>query len=255
MTHRSAAALVAAALAFTGCATAPSASTSTSSAPGAPLTVFAAASLRGAFEEIGREHTASTGVGVRFSFEGSATLVDQLAGGAPADVLATADETTMTRAVEEGLIDGSPRVLARNVLTLVVPTDNPANITGLDGSLTGSRLVVCASEVPCGRATQKLAELAGVRLSPVSAATSVSGVLASVTSGEADAGVVYETDARSAGDAVLVVPVENADRVVNSYPIAVTAAAPQADAARAFVDRVEGPDGQAVLARYGFRTP
>lgn len=220
------------------------------------LTVFAAASLTGAFTTLARGFEARhAGVHVRYDFDGSSALVDQLAAGAPADVLATADEATMARASAAHLTAEPSRVFATNVLTLVVAPGNPGHITGLDASLSGRKLVVCAPAVPCGSATKSLAATLGVDLRPVSEETKVTDVLGRVTSGEADAGIVYATDARSAGIAVTAVPVPGAERVVNRYAVAGTAAAADPTLARAFVEDLAGADGRRVLSDYGFGTP
>lgn len=220
------------------------------------LTVFAAASLSGAFTELAEDfETANPGVRVRLSFDGSSGLVDQLAGGAPADVFASADETTMDRATSDGLISGSPTVLATNVLTLVTPSGNPAGITGLDASLDGPRLVVCADGVPCGNATRALAEQTGIDMNPVSEESKVSDVLGKVSSGEADAGLVYTTDARAAGEAVEQIDIPLPQSDANRYPIAVLAEAGDPDLARRFIEVAAGPEGQAVLAGHGFGPP
>ncbi|WP_454083795.1 molybdate ABC transporter substrate-binding protein [Georgenia sp. Marseille-Q6866] len=225
-------------------------------APDERLTVLAAASLHGVFEDLAEVFTEQhPGTEVSFSFAGSSDLVAQLDAGAPADVLATADETTMARAVAAGTVTGEPQVFARNVVTLVVPRGNPAGVTGLDGSLEDTALVACAPQVPCGAATTALAELLGVSLSPVSEEGSVVDVLGKVTSGQADAGLVYTTDAAAAGDAVETIAVARADEVVNRYPAAVTAGAASPELADAWVELLLGPEGRELLRDAGFGTP
>lgn len=216
------------------------------------LTVFAAASLNKAFSDIAAEFEQEhPNVSVKFSFEGSSTLVDQIAQGAPAHVFASADEKNMNRATDEQLV-GEAKEFATNVLTLIVPAGNPANITGLDDSLDGARLVVCAPGVPCGNATETLADNLGVELKPVSEEQKVTDVRGKVEAGEADAGLVYTTDAKAAGDAVEVIEVEGADQVVNRYPIALTNEGKDVAPAQAFIDWVLSDKGQAILAEYGF---
>lgn len=220
------------------------------------LTVFAAASLKGAFDKIKTDFEAEhPGVEVKFSFEGSNTLVDQMAGGAPADVFASADEKNFKRAVDEKLMTDNGTIFATNALTLVVPTGNPGGITGLDASLDGKKLVICAVGVPCGNATDALAKDVGIELKPVSTEQKVTDVLGKVTSGEADAGIVYTTDAKSAGDKVETVTLVKAEDHVNKYPLGVTARAGDGELAQAFVDHVAGAKGQAVLAEFGFGKP
>lgn len=253
-----AAALTLPLLALAACSGAPQpAATPGGDAP-APrtLTVFAAASLKGAFSKMAQDFsTDNPGTTVRFSFEGSSTLVDQLAGGAPADVFASADEKNMSRALDAKLVAGEPKIFATNTLILVVAPGNPLGITGLDASLDGKKLVVCAVGVPCGNATDKIVKATGATIKPVSTEQKVTDVLGKVTSGEADAGVVYTTDASSAGDKVATVEITGAADAVNRYPIAVTATAKDAALATAFVNHVTGDQGQKVLAEFGFGRP
>lgn len=220
------------------------------------LTVFAAASLTSAFTEIaGDLEQADPGIRVRLSFDGSSGLVDQIAGGAPSDVLASADTRTMDRAVEQGLIAGEPTLFATNELTLITPPGNPAGVTGLDASLEGTRLVVCAEAVPCGSAARDLAATAGIALRPVSEEVSVSDVRGKVVSGEADAGIVYATDAAAAGDRVERVAIAGAATRPNRYPIAVLARAADPALAQSFIDAVVAAEGRSVLTAAGFGPP
>ncbi len=220
------------------------------------LVVFAAASLNKAFPEIADQVFTpdNPGVKVTFSFAGSKALVEQIDGGAPADVFASADAKNMDSASSKNLVSTSSS-FASNVLTLVTPPDNPGHITGLDSSLDGKALVVCADGVPCGTATGALAKKLGVTLDPVSEEQSVTDVLGKVTSGQADAGIVYVTDAASAGDKVKTIAIKDADQVVNDYRIAVTSSAKDAKVAQAFVSAVESSKGQAILEHYGFGAP
>ncbi|HMQ39238.1 MAG TPA: molybdate ABC transporter substrate-binding protein [Micropruina sp.] len=218
--------------------------------------VFAAASLTKTFTDLGAQFEKShPGVKVVFNFDGSSGLVDQLKGGAKADVFASADEKNMTNAVDAKLTTGEQTIFARNVLTLVTAPGNPKKITGLDESLTGRKLVVCAPEVPCGNATNQLAAKLNVTLRPVSQESKVTDVLGKVTSGEADAGIVYVTDAKGAGEKVQTVAIEGSDQVVNNYPISVLAGAPQPELAGEFVTLVTSQAGKDVLSAAGFVTP
>ena len=207
--------------------------------------MFAASSLSGVLPGIEPE--------ANYSFDGSSGLVDQIAGGAPADVFASADQRTMDRAVAEGLIDGEPRMFATNHLVLIVAKDNPAGVTGFDASLDGVKLVVCATEVPCGAATQRLAAAAGLALAPVSEETKVADVLGKVVSGEADAGLVYATDA-AGSDAVEAIDVPGAEDDPNTYWVAVVKGAAHAEAARAYVDSLVG-EWVDDLQHFGFGPP
>ncbi|MCG5434501.1 molybdate ABC transporter substrate-binding protein [Mycobacterium sp. MYCO198283] len=221
------------------------------------LTVFAAASLRQVFTAIGKTFEADhPGVGVEFSFAGSSDLVTQLTQGAPADVFASADRRNMDKAAQAGLLAGEPVDFASNTLTIVVAPGNPKRITGLrDLARPGLAVVTCAPQVPCGTASRALQEAAGVTLVPVSEESSVTDVLGKVTSGQADAGLVYVTDARAAGDAVTAVDIPEAARAVNTYPIAVLAQRRNDDLARQFVAAVTGEPGREVLADAGFGPP
>jgi molybdate transport system substrate-binding protein len=217
------------------------------------VVVFAAASLTGTFTELGKTFEGShPGVTVKFSFDGSAALVDQLKAGAPADVFASADRPNMEKATEAGLMTGTPEQFTTNVLTLIVPKGNPAGITGLDASLQGTKLVVCAVGVPCGSATSKLAEALGVTLSPASEETKVTDVRAKVESGQADAGIVYVTDAKASGDKVETIPIAGADKARNDYLIGTAKAGKQAALGAEFIALVKGEQGQQVLAAAGF---
>lgn len=216
------------------------------------LTVYAAASLTASYDEMATAFEAEhPGVDVQFNYAGSQTLVDQITQGAPADVLATANTSTMQKAVDAGAV-GETTEFATNVLTIITPAGNPAGVTGLDDSLDAAQLVICAPEVPCGSATQQLTELLGVTLNPVSEEQQVTDVVGKVTSGEATAGIVYRTDAMEAGDQVTEVPIEGADQVVNHYPIATVNESEHAELAQQFVDYVLSDAGRATLSKYGF---
>jgi len=203
------------------------------------LVVFAASSLNPTFATLGKEFEAAhPGVTVRFSFDGSAALVDQLKASAPADVFASADKANMDKAGTAGLIGNSPTQFTTNVLTLITPKGNPAGITGLDTSLDGKKLVVCAA--------------LGVTLRPVSEETKVTDVRTKVESGQADAGIVYVTDAKVSGTKVETLPITGADKARNEYLIGTVKASTQASLAAEFVALVTGERGQQVLKAAGF---
>ena len=235
---------------------APATAASADTAITGEVTVFAAASLQDAFQELATSFEAAhAGVHITFDFQGSQDLVTALDGGSPADVLATANNSTMTDAANKGLV-GEQTEFATNVLTLIVPAGNPAGVTGInDGSLDKADLVVCAPEVPCGEATQKLAAELGVTLNPVSEEQKVTDVRGKVESGEAQAGIVYTTDAAKAGDKVEAIALPP-NSVINHYPIALTKSAANSQAAQAFIDYILSPEGQKVLQdTYGFGAP
>ena len=220
------------------------------------LTVYAASSLTSTFEELGRRFEEThDGVTVEFSFAGSSDLVAQIQQGAPADVFASADPANMDKLVGDDLAAADPVDFASNTLEIAVPSGNPAGVESLTDLSGDLNLVVCAPEVPCGAATQKAADAAGVALRPVSEEQSVTDVLNKVITGEADAGFVYVTDVTAAGDAVEGIPFPEADEAVNVYPIAPVAGSANAQLAQEFVDLVLSDQGEAVLEAAGFAKP
>ncbi|MHC9296661.1 molybdate ABC transporter substrate-binding protein [Mycobacterium sp. LTG2003] len=221
------------------------------------VVVFAAASLKPAFIEIGERFKADNpGAEIEFSFAGSSDLVTQLTQGADADVFASADTRNMDKAVQARLVDGEPVNFATNTLTIAVAPGNPKGIKSFqDLAKPGVSVVVCAPPVPCGGATEKVEKATAVTLSPVSEETSVTDVLNKVTTGQADAGIVYVTDAADAGDKVTSVPFPESAQAVNTYPIAVLKDSRNADLANRFVGLVTGEAGQKVLAEEGFTKP
>lgn len=221
------------------------------------IVVFAAASLKPTFTELGEQFQRDNpGTSVEFSFAGSSDLVTQLTHGAQADVFASADTPNMDKAARAGLLAGDPVDFAANTLTIVVAPGNPEQVDTLrDLTRPGISVVLCAPQVPCGTATQKVQRAAGVDVVAVSEESSVTDVLSKVTSGQADAGVVYVTDARDAGDRVTAVPFPEAEDAVNTYPIAVLRQSQNPGAARRFVDLVTGATGQRALDQAGFAEP
>jgi len=218
------------------------------------LTVLAAASLTEPFEVLAEDFEAQhDGVRVELAFDSSATLAQQAVDGAPGDVLATADEATMRSAVDGGAVVQGPEVFASNVAVLVTPAVNPAGVTGFadldDEAVT---YVVCVDSAPCGKLAAGLLGDAGITHEPASFEVDVKAVLAKVTTDEADAGVVYASDAVAAGDAVRAFDIEGASKRRNVYPIGTLEQSDEADLAAAFVDLVLSADGQEILADAGF---
>jgi molybdate transport system substrate-binding protein len=255
-------ALVATALAFAGCSSADGGAGASGSpaASGADLrgdlTIYAAASLGTAFDELAtmfeQQHP---GVEVKpIVYDGSSTLATQLIEGAPADVFASADEKNMQKVVDAGRAD-APRLFASNTLVIAVPKGDPGGVQSLedlaDPDLT---VVLCAPEVPCGAASQTLLANQGVVVTPASLEQNVTAVLTKVASGDADAGLVYATDVRGNADVESLVPAGASD-VVNEYPIVSLTDAADPAIAAAFVDFVLSDEGQDVLARLGFGGP
>lgn len=221
------------------------------------ITVFAAASLTAAFTEIGEAYTAANpGWEVTFNFAASSELVTQIGEGAPADVFASADLSNMAKLTDAGNHASEPVVFATNVAQIIVAPGNPLGITGL-ADLADNDLVVivCAPEVPCGTYATTVFANAGVAVTPKSLEENVKAVVAKVTLGEADAGIVYATDVAAAGDGATGVDIPADINVVAQYPIAVTKEADNPEGAQAFIDFVLGEQGQTILASYGFLAP
>jgi molybdate transport system substrate-binding protein len=231
---------------------------------GRALTVFAAASLRDVFASLGPTfERENPGAKVQFNFAGSQELRTQMENGAPADVFASADSKHMDAAHEAGLVE-APRPFATNAPVIVVPADNPAKVRSLEDLATVKRLVIGGREVPIGIYTLQILEKAKERYGAdfpsrvqarvVSRELNVRQVLTKVALGEADAGIVYWTDARSAGDKVRIIEIPTELNVVAEYPIAALTRAPNPALARAWVTLVTGPHGQAALKEAGFGT-
>jgi molybdate transport system substrate-binding protein len=244
-------------LALAACGSSPSAAGSpvTSAAPAArTLTVLAAASLTGTFTDIGTQfETDNPGVTVKFSYGGSSDLAQQIVNGSPADVFAAASDATMKTVADKGLAADSPTIFATNVLQIATVPGNPKGIaTFADLAEPDLKVVVCAAQVPCGAAAAKIEKATGVTLKPVSQEPDVKSTLSKVTTGNADAGLVYVTDVAAAKGTVQGVSFPEAKQAVTNYPIAVLEDSKQADLAAGFVAAVTGELGQKTLQAAGF---
>ncbi|MGN6598214.1 MAG: molybdate ABC transporter substrate-binding protein [Actinomycetes bacterium] len=264
--RRSLVGLALAGLALTGCGAegAGAGSESAASSPAASfadqgaaldgdITVLAAASLKESFTRLGQQfEQAHPGVHVTYSFGASSQLAQQVLAGAPADVFASASVTNMRQAVDGGAVD-APRNFAANEMTVVTPPSDPGRVGSLaDLARANVKLVLCQVQVPCGATAAKVFATAGLTVHPVSEEPDVKATLTKVTLGEADAAVVYVTDARAAGTRVRTVPIPAADNASTTYPIATVAQSAHPRTARAFVDWVLGEAGQQVLRADGF---
>ncbi|WP_323742812.1 MULTISPECIES: molybdate ABC transporter substrate-binding protein [unclassified Rathayibacter] len=242
-------------VALAGCASTDP--TATASGSAGSITVFAAASLTSTFTEIAADfERENPGASVQLSFAGSSDLATQIVNGAPADVFASADERTMATLGDASLLAGSPVDIASNTLEIATPPGNPAGVASLaDLARPGVSTVICAPQVPCGAAAVAVERAAGVTISPVSEESSVTDVLGKVSSGEADAGLVYTTDVLGAGGSVTGIPFSEASAATNRYPIAALSGSSEPATAAAFVAYVASPEGRAVLSAAGFGAP
>jgi len=265
MTGRLAAALVLVSLAAEACSGPAGVG---SDVPAVGLTVYGAASLGGVLEEVKTAYAAAVpGLSLAISTGSSAALATQIEQGARADVFLSADTKSPQALVDKGLADGTLVVFARNELTIIVPSANPAGITSpFDLGRAGLRVIAAGEEVPITRyATRLVANLAGLPGAPAGFAAayaaniasredSVKGVVAKVELGEGDAGIVYATDAK-ASTKVATVDVPEGANVPATYAGIVVGDSSNPAAARAFLAWLDGPDGRAVLASFGFLPP
>ncbi|MFI6770829.1 molybdate ABC transporter substrate-binding protein [Streptomyces sp. NPDC050355] len=220
----------------------------------AELTVLAASSLTDVFQKAGalyeKEHP---GTKVKFSFAGSQELAAQVREGVPADALVTADTKTMDSLKVD---TGAPTVIAKNRLVIATGEGNPKKITALkDLAKSDLKVVLAASEVPVGRYSKQVLDAQKLKVEPVSQEPNVRAVLSKVELGEADAGLVYKTDAATAPKKVDAVDIPDAQNAVASYPAATLKASEHSAAAAAFVKWLSTPAAQKLLRQAGFQQP
>jgi molybdate transport system substrate-binding protein len=232
-------------------------STGTSQPVIGQVTVFAGSSLTDAFGKIGDElMKANPGARFIFDFGSSSTLATQITNGAPADVFASADEANMQKVVDSGLAIGRPRTFATNELQIAVAPGNPKKVAGIgDLARPDLVLVLAAPTVPAGRYALEALAKAQVAAKPLSQEVDVRAVLNRVSLGEADAGIVYVTDVRSAAGRVTGVEIPPQFQVVARYPIAVVKDSKNTPLADRFIEYLISPAGQDILAGFGFSKP
>lgn len=217
------------------------------------LTILAASSLTDVYQDLATGFEEENDADVTFSFGSSTDLAGQAADGAPGDVLSTADETSM-QAAEHAGVTGDVVELATNVLVIVTPAGNPAGIQGLD-DLDGATWVRCADAVPCGRVAKAVLDDNGITAEPASLEEDVRSTLDKVISGEADAGLVYASDAVAAGDDVETVEIPRAEEELTTYFTAVLEQSEEAGLAQRWVDLVTSEEGRKALTEAGFTIP
>ena len=225
------------------------------------LSVFAASSLTEAFEELATAFEAQNeGVDVLLSFDGSSTLATQISQGAPADVFASADEQQMQNVVDEGLTANEPHIFTRNRLVVITPAEG--GVSSLEElAEPGLALVLADAEVPVGNyAREALGKMNGVYgadfservlANLVSEESNVRQVSLRVELGEADAAIVYATDAAVA-EGISIIEIPDALNVVGTYPVAALSESAQPELAQAFIDLILSAEGQRILTGRGF---
>ncbi|MBL1096113.1 molybdate ABC transporter substrate-binding protein [Streptomyces coffeae] len=221
------------------------------------VTVFAAASLKESFHTLGKTfEERHPGTKVTFNFGGSDALAASITSGAPADVFAAASPKTMKIVTDHQDAKGAPATFVRNQLEIATLPGNPDKIKSLkDLTRSGTKVALCAKEVPCGAAAQKALDAAHLKLTPVSYEQDVKGALTKVELKEVDASVVYKTDVKAASGKVAGVEFPESAKAINDYPIVLLKNAPNAKTASAFIDLVKSAQGQKVLGEAGFLKP
>ena len=239
-------------LAVAGCGSDDKKSSSTGK-PSGSLKVFAAASLTEAFnQEKATLKTVYPDLTIVYNFAGSGALVTQIQQGAPADVIATADTSSMKTLTDGDLVE-TPKTFARNKLEILVEPGNPKGIKGLADLARRDLKVVLADEtVPAGKYAAQALTAAGVTVKPVSKEPDVKAAVAKVTNGEADATIVYVTDVKAAGSKGQGVEIPDAQNVIAEYPIAIVKATKNHKGAAAFEDAIVNGTGQQALEEHGF---
>jgi len=234
-------------------------STSSTSSTAVPLTgtllVSAASSLTHAFGQLGTMfQSAHPGTTITFNFGSSGTLATQITQGAPADVFASAAPAQMDQVKSAGDVAGTPVVFARNSLEMVVKPGNPLGIHSLADLTKANVVAICVSSAPCGATAGQALEKAGVTIptSKITIGQDVDATLAEVTTGDADAAIVYVTNAKSVGAQGVGVPIATSVNVTTTYPIAAIKSTKARSLSLAWIAYVLSPTGQNVLRTFSF---
>ncbi|MGI8425812.1 MAG: molybdate ABC transporter substrate-binding protein [Actinomycetota bacterium] len=236
--------------------TGPKAAASSEQSLSGPLTIFAAASLAGALTDFKSQLTKTNPqLQITYSFSGSQILVAQIMNGAPADLVATADETSMRDLVGKGLVE-TPRIFASNKLAIITGKGNPHHIRGLDDlSRRDLRIILADPSVPAGRYARLALAKKGLEVRPDSLELDVKSEVQKVASGEADAAIVYRTDVLAAGSAVTGVAIPDDQNVIVRYHAAVISAGANQQRATNLLSLLLGSPGRKTLKKAGFGNP
>lgn len=234
----------------------PEASPTTEAVTGS-ATVFSAASLTASFNTLKADFEKNNPrATVTFNFGPSSGLAAQIIEQGGADAFVSADHVNMKKVTDKGLVDGEPAIFIKNRLEIITGAGNPKGIKTLaDLAKPDLKVILAGAPVPVGRYAREALTKAGVTVKPVSDAVDVKGVVGPVTLGEADAGIVYTSDVKAAGDKATGVEIPEAQNVIAEYPIAVIKDSPNTEVAQAFVDLVLSDAGQKVLTGNGFTAP
>ncbi|HEX9467212.1 MAG TPA: molybdate ABC transporter substrate-binding protein [Acidimicrobiia bacterium] len=219
------------------------------------ITVSAAASLTEAFTQMGKDfQKKNKGANITFNFAASSALAAQIQGGAPADVFASADGGNLQKVVTTGQVTAAPTDFTANLLTIVVKPGNPKGVKSLADLAKVGVVSLCAAAVPCGKYATQMLTQDGVTIptDKITLGQDVKATLTAVATGDADAGLVYATDAKSAGKTVAQIKIPASLNILAIYPIAPIAASQNTALAKAWVDYVLSPVGQKTLAKFGF---
>ena len=244
----------------TGTAQAAKAKSTTTTSPklSGEIKVSAAASLTNAFSKLGADfQKANPGTTITFNFGGSGTLVTQIQSGAPADVFASADGANMQKVVNGGQVTAQPTAFATNLLTIVVKPGNPKGVKSLADLAKLDVVSLCAPPQPCGTYADQILSQAGVTIPPdhITRGADVKSTLSAVTTGDADAAIVYVTDGKAAGSTVTAVQIPAWQNAFAIYPIAPIATSTNADLANAWIKYTTSAAGQKTLQSFGFLPP
>jgi molybdate transport system substrate-binding protein len=251
--------LVVVALTAAACSSSSSSSTTTTSPKlSGSITVSAASSLKMAFGQLGTMfQTAHPETTVSFNFGSSGTLATQITQGAPADVFASAAPKPMDTVQQAGLVLGKPVTFARNSLEIVVKPGNPLGIHSLSDLNKADVVAICVESAPCGSTANAALEKDGVTIptAKITIGQDVDSTLAAVTTGDADAAIVYVTNAESVGSQGVGIPIPASMNVTTSYPIAAIKTTQDKALSAAWIAYVLGPTGQKVLRAASFLPP